>query len=165
MVQMNFIAKIFGDNVLRLRKKSGVSQGALAVRSEVSRSTISKIEKGNGNPSMLQLGNISKALDATVLYMLSDHNLEDEIAAMPVLATGLCAVTKEEMMAAPIRTYERLPVIKESEYQVPEGVIRRMKKKIDRLLGIEEVPLPTAKGHHHKNGDLHVLKDNEVCDR
>jgi transcriptional regulator with XRE-family HTH domain len=40
------VAGLFGDNLVRVRKKSGLSQDELAVRASVHRTEISQLERG-----------------------------------------------------------------------------------------------------------------------
>lgn len=56
------VVSIVGENVRRLRERAGLSLRELAVRAEVSTSTLSSLESGTGNPGVETLVNIGGAL-------------------------------------------------------------------------------------------------------
>jgi transcriptional regulator with XRE-family HTH domain len=51
-----------GNNLRKIRNNAGFSQQELADNSNVAKSTIQRIEKGELNPSILLLKNISEAM-------------------------------------------------------------------------------------------------------
>jgi len=55
--------QLIGNNIRKKRNASGISQQELADNSDVAKSTIQRIEKGEMNPSILTLKNISVALE------------------------------------------------------------------------------------------------------
>lgn len=67
----------FGINVSRLRKKFGYSQDELAKKIDVNRQTISKIERGTGNPNLETIEKISEVFKATPTQLFGS---EKEIA-------------------------------------------------------------------------------------
>ncbi|MBK0038005.1 MULTISPECIES: helix-turn-helix transcriptional regulator [unclassified Enterococcus] len=67
----------FGINVARLRKKFGYSQDELANIIRVNRQTISKIERGTGNPNLETIEKISEVFKATPTQLFGS---EKEIA-------------------------------------------------------------------------------------
>jgi transcriptional regulator with XRE-family HTH domain len=56
----------FGRQVTRLRKEIGLSQEKLGFESGLDRTYISGIERGQRNPSLNNIGKISKALKMTL---------------------------------------------------------------------------------------------------
>ncbi len=64
------------NNIVSLRKKSGLSQAQLAERSELPRSTISNFESGIGNPSLQNLVKLSSALQISIEELLSSPRSE-----------------------------------------------------------------------------------------
>ena len=60
------LCKKVGNQIRKIRKEKGLSQGALAKRIGVSQQLISRIEKGRENISLNTLVNICKKLDSDV---------------------------------------------------------------------------------------------------
>lgn len=54
--------KLVGDNVARHRKRQGLSQEELAVRSGFSQQYISGLEQGRRNPTIVSIYEIAQAL-------------------------------------------------------------------------------------------------------
>ena len=67
-----------GANVKRLRLGSGFTQKQLSDRSSVATSIISKIESGTGNPSILTVLMLAKALRVDVGTLLNEQRGTDE---------------------------------------------------------------------------------------
>lgn len=67
----NSISKHLAQNVIQLRKKRGLSQGALAKLAGLPRSTVTYIESGQGNPSLNSLAKISGSLQVSIEELLS----------------------------------------------------------------------------------------------
>lgn len=59
---MEHLGKIIGDNLKRLRAEAGMSLGALAEASGVSKSRLGQIERGEANPSVTTVWQIANAL-------------------------------------------------------------------------------------------------------
>jgi transcriptional regulator with XRE-family HTH domain len=55
--------QLIGNNIRKKRNELGISQQELADNADVAKSTIQRIEKGDMNPSILTLKNISVALE------------------------------------------------------------------------------------------------------
>jgi transcriptional regulator with XRE-family HTH domain len=55
--------QLVGNNIRKMRDKKGISQQELADSSDVAKSTIQRIEKGDMNPSLLTIRSISVALE------------------------------------------------------------------------------------------------------
>ena len=68
-----FIAlkKSLGANVHRLRRERGMSQEKLAFEAEIDRTYVSQIERAVINPSLLILHRVGKALNTSVLALLT----------------------------------------------------------------------------------------------
>lgn len=65
---------MIGDNLLELRIKKKLTQQALANKSNIDRSMISKIEKNKTQPSLSTLENIAKALEVSVSELIKISN-------------------------------------------------------------------------------------------
>jgi len=63
-VMSNFtvFAKNFGQRVVELRKKQGLTQEELADKAEVERSYMGAIERGERNPTLVKVFQLSRAL-------------------------------------------------------------------------------------------------------
>ena len=71
------------DKILQLRKRSGLSQEALAERIGVSRQAVSKWETGEAVPELSKLLLLARAFSVTTDYLLS----EDESEPKPLEAS------------------------------------------------------------------------------
>lgn len=60
----------FGDRLRRLRERQGLTQEELARLLETNTGTVSRWERGIGNPQALQLVQLAETLGATVDYLL-----------------------------------------------------------------------------------------------
>lgn len=65
------IRELFGTNVRRIRKRSGQSQAALAVKLGVDRSHVSSMERGLQNVTLLTLWQVSEALGVEPAELLA----------------------------------------------------------------------------------------------
>jgi len=65
----NFL-KSLGKRVAFLREKNGLNQSELALECEKDRQSINRLEKGNINPSIFYLYQISKALNVSLTELL-----------------------------------------------------------------------------------------------
>ncbi len=59
-----------GNNLRKIRNKVGFSQQELADNSNVAKSTIQRIEKGELNPSIILLKNISEAMNVDLSNLI-----------------------------------------------------------------------------------------------
>lgn len=64
--------KIFGINVKSQRLRHGISQEELAEKCDISRNSISLIETGKLNPTILKVIDIASALNISVEALLVD---------------------------------------------------------------------------------------------
>lgn len=64
----NFIifAKNFGQRVVELRKKQGLTQEELADKAEIERSYMGAIERGERNPTLVKVFQLSNSLNISV---------------------------------------------------------------------------------------------------
>lgn len=69
---MNLL-RIFGTNVRRLREEKGLSQEALADKSDLHRTYISDIERFQRNISLDNIQKIAKALDVEPYILLIEE--------------------------------------------------------------------------------------------
>lgn len=76
--------KNFAENVARLRKKFGFSQDELARKIDVNRQTISKIERGTGNPTLETIEKISEVFNATPIQLFGTPK-EIAVSDTPVI--------------------------------------------------------------------------------
>jgi transcriptional regulator with XRE-family HTH domain len=57
----------FGDRMRELRRQLGISQEELAVRCGLHRTYVGGIERGERNPSLINIGRIADALQVRIL--------------------------------------------------------------------------------------------------
>lgn len=72
---MKLLNKIFGLQVRRYRKKKGISQEELASLSELHRTYIGAIERGERNVSLNNVEKIASSLDVDVIDLLQDQEV------------------------------------------------------------------------------------------
>lgn len=65
--------------LINLRMKKNMTQRALALKSNISNATISRIEAGEVTPDTLTLKKLAVALDIDIKYLLGDDNTENSI--------------------------------------------------------------------------------------
>ena len=65
------LKKVFGEVVVEVRKQKKVSQEQLALRAEIDRTFMSKIERGKNQPSLDTIFAISQALDIAPSTLLA----------------------------------------------------------------------------------------------
>lgn len=81
------VAELLARNVRRFRDERGLSLGALARRAGVSKQTLSMLERGLGNPTVLTVNALCDALEVSPQLMLAEwgtgvrvRHLEDLVA-------------------------------------------------------------------------------------
>jgi transcriptional regulator with XRE-family HTH domain len=62
---------LFGKEVIRLRKRIGISQEELAFRAEVHRTYISQLERGLKSPTLGMILKLSRALKASASRLVA----------------------------------------------------------------------------------------------
>ena len=67
----------FGENLRTMRRKKNISQEELAGKLNVSRQAISRWEQDNGYPEMEKMISLSKILNVTLDYLVSDNETAD----------------------------------------------------------------------------------------
>jgi transcriptional regulator with XRE-family HTH domain len=100
----------FGPAIKALRKRRGLTQGALAELCSVSRSAIGQFERGLASPSLETLGRILDAIDAD----LSD--LQDEL---------------DRQSGAQLETVEEAP---EAALSIEIGGVQLSREEVDRRI-------------------------------
>jgi transcriptional regulator with XRE-family HTH domain len=63
---------LFGKNLRKLRKERGLSQEDLAEKAGLHRTYVGSLERGERNPSLLNIVKLSRALDISVTLLLED---------------------------------------------------------------------------------------------
>lgn len=68
--------KIVGENVRKLRERSGISQEELGFRSNLDRTYVSGVERGVRNPTVVVLARLAAALgvEPSALFASPDGN-------------------------------------------------------------------------------------------
>lgn len=66
------VSKKFGNNVRKQRLEKGISQEQLAVLTNLHRTYIGGIERGERNPSLLNISKIAKALEVSVAALFEE---------------------------------------------------------------------------------------------
>jgi transcriptional regulator with XRE-family HTH domain len=69
------ISKIFGNNVRRQRLEKGISQEQLAALTTLHRTYIGGIERGERNPSLVNIFKIAKALNISIRTLFEETDL------------------------------------------------------------------------------------------
>ena len=64
-----------GEAMKRIRLSKGISQEKLALLSEVDRSYVGRIERGDNNVAMLTLARLSSALGVSLAMLMSEAEL------------------------------------------------------------------------------------------
>ena len=67
----------FGENLRTMRRKKNISQEELAGKLNVSRQAVSRWEQGNGYPEMEKMIALSRILDVTLDYLVSENDTAD----------------------------------------------------------------------------------------
>lgn len=65
----------FGSGIRHLRQQRGVSQEALALAAEIDRSYLGAIERGESNPTLMNMIKIAAALELTVAELMLEARL------------------------------------------------------------------------------------------
>ena len=68
---MKRVCEYLSQNLVQLRQKQGLTQGDLAKRAGVPRSTIAHMESGSGNPTLINLTAVAAALRMSLEELLS----------------------------------------------------------------------------------------------
>lgn len=134
----------FGQRVKELRARSGMTQETLAYRSDLDRSYISGVERGERNVSIVNIHRIASALQVTVEYIFS----AERFSATPTYQPKDFAVPFKERFK-----YSLDPDKKVLAFQV-NGLFSG-KKDVDYLSSVI-LGLCSAFGH----GELNILVDH-----
>ncbi len=88
----------FAKEMKTRRKEAGLSQEALAEKTDVSMALISEIERGIANPTIQTLGKIAKYFNVTVTEMLSNEENSESIAHTKLkLINKILMMNREEL--------------------------------------------------------------------
>ena len=67
--------EMLANNIKRIRLNVGISQEELALRANIDRSFISKIERAKANPSFNTLLSIAHTLNVSVIQLIKEESL------------------------------------------------------------------------------------------
>jgi len=97
---MGEILKIFGKRLRSLRRAKDMTQEQVAERAGLSLQSVGEIERGRGNPTLVNVERLSDALDVelTELFDLGDVKMTREQAIQEILAR-LEGATEEQVRA------------------------------------------------------------------
>ncbi len=97
---MGEILKIFGKRLRSLRRAKDMTQEQVAERAGLSLQSVGEIERGRGNPTLVNVERLSDALDVelTELFDLGDVKMTREQAVQEILAR-LEGATEEQVRA------------------------------------------------------------------
>jgi len=87
------------DKLIRLRKKSGMTQEELAEKMDVSRQAVSKWESGQTVPDLGKIVQLSELFGVTTDYLLKDGIEDVDAAEEACEKQSIRAITKEEAKA------------------------------------------------------------------
>jgi len=68
------ISKVFGNNVRRQRLAEGISQEQLAALTKLHRTYIGGIERGERNPSLVNISKIAKAFNVPITTLFEESD-------------------------------------------------------------------------------------------
>jgi transcriptional regulator with XRE-family HTH domain len=71
MTDVEHVSAYLAENIVTLRKRSELSQGKLADKAGIPRSTVTNMESGAGNPSLTNLCKLAAALGVNIEELLS----------------------------------------------------------------------------------------------
>lgn len=122
------IAENLAQNIVSLRQKRSLTQGALAKVAGVPRSTVTHLESGSGNPSLSNLMKVASALQVTI----------EELLATP---RSRCKLVRGDELKIVKRAQGNVTVFKLLPDPIPGMEIDRMEIEAGgRMGGIPHVP-------------------------
>ena len=97
---MGEILKVFGKRLRSLRRAKDMTQEQVAERAGLSLQSVGEIERGRGNPTLVNVERLSEALsvELTELFDLGDVKMTREQAVQEILAR-LEGATEEQVRA------------------------------------------------------------------
>lgn len=99
------LAKNLAENLIMIRKKSGMSQVQLAKKANIPRSTLTYIESGESNPSLANLAKVSSALQISVEELIAKPRENTKLIKacdVPVVTKFKSQVSVEKLLPDPI---------------------------------------------------------------
>ena len=103
--ELDRISQYLASSMAALRKKRGMTQAQLARLSNVPRSTVTHLESGEGNPSLLNLSRIAGALQVSIEELLARPRAECKLIRadrLPKQKRGMGAATIYKLLPDPI---------------------------------------------------------------
>uniref|UniRef100_I2PWX1 Putative transcriptional regulator n=1 Tax=Desulfovibrio sp. U5L TaxID=596152 RepID=I2PWX1_9BACT len=97
---MGEILKVFGKRLRSLRRAKDMTQEQVAERAGLSLQSVGEIERGRGNPTLVNLERLAAAMDIelTALFDLEDMRLTKELAQKELLEL-LRGASEEQLRA------------------------------------------------------------------
>ena len=99
------LSQNLAENLIQIRKKSGMSQVQLAAKASIPRSTLTYIESGESNPSLANLAKISSALQISVEELIAKPRESTKLikaSDVPVISRTNSQVLVEKILPDPI---------------------------------------------------------------
>lgn len=103
------LSRNLAQKINELRSKRGLTQAELALQADVPRSTIANLESGTGNPSLVNLAKISKALNISIEMLLTPTKANCKIIKadeLKILTRSQGEVTITKLLPDPIHGME-----------------------------------------------------------
>ncbi|WP_170287431.1 helix-turn-helix domain-containing protein [Halioglobus maricola] len=109
MSELENVSAYLADNIIALRKRSELSQGKLAEKAGIPRSTLTHMESGAGNPSLTNLCKLAAALGVNIEELLSRPRNECSLLKadqVPILKRSGGKVQVHKLMPDKVRGIE-----------------------------------------------------------
>lgn len=151
---MELTQAFLGERISRIRERAGLSQGDLAERVELTQSAISRIETGERSVESLELARLAKALDASVLDLLEERPLMEELL--------LAARAKVSESAGLDRALDRVVNLVRLEQLVKQADDDRPKPQEEALQPSKHGPIAEGQWLAHHMRTLWNLDDDPM---
>jgi transcriptional regulator with XRE-family HTH domain len=103
------VSGYLASNLLELRKRKNLSQDRLSALAQIPRSTITHMESGDGNPSLLNLCKLAAALNISIEELLSRPRSDSKLlraSDVPILKRSAGKVEVHKLMPDKVRGIE-----------------------------------------------------------
>lgn len=142
------LSRNLAESILDLRSRRGLTQAALAKLADVPRSTIANLESGTGNPSLINLAKISKALSTSIEMLLASPR-------------ALCRLIPADQIKSVVRSQGDVVIVK----LLPDPVPGMEIDKIELNPGARMRGVPHAAGTkeylHCLQGEINIVVAQE----
>lgn len=143
------LSRNLAESLIELRNRRGLTQAKLAELADVPRSTIANLESGTGNPSLMNLAKISRALSASIEMLLSSTK-------------ALCRLIKASELKSVLRSQGEVTIVK----LLPDPIPGMEIDKIEINPGAKMRGLPHSSGTkeylHCLQGELSIVVAGET---